>query len=117
MAPAAQFIDTPVVVPESQSVEQAENYVAHFPILLGRGQIDSQTALGLNPDGYGQNWNDCRKNTTFPAKRENIDDMSFMQALVARMMFEQAIDQKTGLRFRLLERRPYGIPPGNRSPP
>ena len=47
MAPSAQFIDTPVVVPEFQSVEQAENYLAHFPILLGRGQIDSQTALGL----------------------------------------------------------------------
>jgi polyhydroxybutyrate depolymerase len=35
-----------------------------------------------------------RKNATFPAKRENIDDMSFMRALVARMMFEHAIDQK-----------------------
>ena len=42
-----QFIDTPVVVPEFQSVEQAENYLAHFPILLGRGEIDNQTALGL----------------------------------------------------------------------
>ncbi len=39
MTPAAQFIDTPVVVPEFQSVEQAENYLAHFPILLGRGRV------------------------------------------------------------------------------
>jgi polyhydroxybutyrate depolymerase len=48
----------------------------------------------LYPDGYRRNWNDCRKNATFPAKRENIDDMSFMHALVARMMFDHAIDQK-----------------------
>ncbi len=47
MAPAAQFVDNPVVASEFQSVEQAENYLAHVPILLGRGQIDSRTALGL----------------------------------------------------------------------
>lgn len=55
---------------------------------------DQHGFVVLYPDGYRRNWNDCRKNATFPAKRENIDDMSFMQALVARMMFDQAIDQK-----------------------
>jgi polyhydroxybutyrate depolymerase len=48
----------------------------------------------LYPDGYRGNWNDCRKNATFPAKRENIDDMSFIRALIARVMVEQVIDQK-----------------------
>ena len=44
----------------------------------------------LYPDGYRRNWNDCRKNATFPAKRENIDDMSFMRELIARATVEQA---------------------------
>jgi polyhydroxybutyrate depolymerase len=55
---------------------------------------DQHGFVVLYPDGYRRNWNDCRKNATFPAKRENIDDMGFIQALVARMMFEHAIDQK-----------------------
>jgi polyhydroxybutyrate depolymerase len=34
----------------------------------------------LYPEGYRRNWNDCRKDATFSAKRENIDDMSFIRA-------------------------------------
>ena len=37
----------------------------------------------LYPDGYRGNWNDCRRDATFPAKKENIDDVGFMRALVA----------------------------------
>jgi polyhydroxybutyrate depolymerase len=48
----------------------------------------------LYPDGYRHNWNDCRKNAPFPAKRENIDDMSFIRALIDRFKIEQAIDDK-----------------------
>ena len=48
----------------------------------------------LYPDGYRHNWNDCRMNATFPAKRENIDDMSFIRALIDRFKAEQAIDDK-----------------------
>jgi polyhydroxybutyrate depolymerase len=48
----------------------------------------------LYPDGYRHNWNDCRKNAAFPAKRENIDDMSFVRALIGRCKAEQAIDDK-----------------------
>jgi polyhydroxybutyrate depolymerase len=48
----------------------------------------------LYPDGYRQNWNDCRKHATFPAKRENIDDMSFIRALIGRVRKEQDIDEK-----------------------
>ena len=48
----------------------------------------------LYPDGYRRNWNDCRKDATFPAKRENIDDMSFIRALIAHAMAEHAIDEK-----------------------
>jgi polyhydroxybutyrate depolymerase len=48
----------------------------------------------LYPDGYRRNWNDCRKRATFPAKREKIDDMAFMRALIMRAATEQAIDEK-----------------------
>ena len=45
---------------------------------------DQHGFVVLYPDGYRRNWNDCRKNATFPAKRENIDDMSFMRELITR---------------------------------
>lgn len=48
----------------------------------------------LYPDGYRGNWNDCRKNATFAAKRENIDDMSFIRALIDRFKVQHAIDAK-----------------------
>jgi polyhydroxybutyrate depolymerase len=46
------------------------------------------------PDGYKHNWNDCHKDATFPAKLENIDDMGFIHALIARMAQEHGIDTK-----------------------
>ena len=48
----------------------------------------------LYPDGYRHNWNDCRKNATFAAKEENVDDMSFIRALIDRFKVEHAIDAK-----------------------
>ncbi|MGH8460320.1 MAG: alpha/beta hydrolase family esterase [Stenotrophobium sp.] len=44
------------------------------------------------PNGYKHNWNDCRKKATYPAKRLNIDDMGFMQALIAQMAARHGID-------------------------
>ncbi len=46
----------------------------------------------LYPDGYRKNWNDCRIDAPFPAKKENIDDVGFMRALVERFHTEQAIE-------------------------
>lgn len=48
----------------------------------------------LYPNGYRRAWNDCRKTTPFPAKRLNIDDMSFIRALIRRFKLENAIDDK-----------------------
>jgi polyhydroxybutyrate depolymerase len=44
------------------------------------------------PDGYQHNWNDCRKGATFAAKLENIDDVGFLGALIARLQVEIGID-------------------------
>lgn len=38
----------------------------------------------LYPDGYKGGWNDCRRDASFPAKTENVDDVGFLRALVAR---------------------------------
>jgi hypothetical protein len=39
-APALRFIDTPVEVPVFHSVTEAKNYLAHIPLLLGKGELD-----------------------------------------------------------------------------
>ena len=47
-APAPRYIDSPVQVPEFTSIDQAETFLASLPVLLGRGELDSQTALELS---------------------------------------------------------------------
>jgi polyhydroxybutyrate depolymerase len=55
---------------------------------------DQHGFIVLYPDGYRRNWNDCRKHATFPAKRENVDDISFVRALIGRVEEEQHVDEK-----------------------
>ena len=47
-ASAPRFLETPVEVPTFNTVQEAEAYLAHIPVLLGRGELDSQTALELS---------------------------------------------------------------------
>lgn len=44
------------------------------------------------PHGFMGHWNDCRNKAIFAAKRENVDDMGFLQALIDQMMQEHDID-------------------------
>lgn len=46
----------------------------------------------LYPDGYQKNWNDCRRDATFAAKTENIDDVGFLRALVETCQQQFGID-------------------------
>jgi polyhydroxybutyrate depolymerase len=55
---------------------------------------DQHGFVVLYPDGYRRNWNDCRKDATFPAKRENMDDVSFVRALIAHMIVKHAINDR-----------------------
>jgi polyhydroxybutyrate depolymerase len=50
---------------------------------------DRKGFVVVYPDGYKHNWNECHKDATFPAKLENIDDMGFIHALIARMAQEE----------------------------
>jgi hypothetical protein len=44
--PAPRFVEQPITVPNFQSIEEAEAFLATLPVLLGRGEIDSQKRLG-----------------------------------------------------------------------
>jgi hypothetical protein len=46
--PAARFVEDHVVVPDFPTIESAEDYLKTIPVLLGRGEMDSQTALELS---------------------------------------------------------------------
>jgi hypothetical protein len=43
-----RFVETPVEVPVFNTVQEVETYLAHIPVLLGKGELDSQTALELS---------------------------------------------------------------------
>ncbi len=55
---------------------------------------DEHQYVVLYPDGYKHTWNDCRKESTYPAKLENIDDVGFIEALIARFQKEKGIDPR-----------------------
>ena len=47
---------------------------------------DQRKFAVVYPEGYKNNWNDCRKNATFPAKVENIDDVGFIKTLISEFV-------------------------------
>ena len=46
------------------------------------------------PDGYETTWNDCRKGSPQPARVMNIDDESFIEAIIAKTAKDYRIDPK-----------------------
>jgi polyhydroxybutyrate depolymerase len=46
------------------------------------------------PDGYETTWNDCRKASPQPARAMNIDDESFIEAMIARIANDYRINRK-----------------------
>ena len=53
---------------------------------------DQKGFVVIYPNGYKGNWNDCRSNVPFPAKKENIDDVGFIQSLVDKFKKDYAVD-------------------------
>lgn len=45
---APRFVPDQIEVPTFNTVQEAEAYLAHIPVLLGRGELDSQSALELS---------------------------------------------------------------------
>jgi hypothetical protein len=55
--PAPRFVPEQIEVPQFQTIQQAEDYLASIPVLLGRSEIDSQSALELST--LTKNWLDA----------------------------------------------------------
>ena len=55
---------------------------------------DKYGFIVVYPDGYKSNWNDCRKNAPFPAKKENIDDIGFITQLITRFEAGQQVNRQ-----------------------
>ncbi|WP_345800226.1 alpha/beta fold hydrolase [Microbacterium sp. AZCO] len=45
-------------------------------------------------DGYRGNWNDARRESSFPARLEEVDDVGFARAVVARLTATHGIDPR-----------------------
>jgi len=50
----------------------------------GTDAADAWDFVASYPEGYEGHWNDCRKKGPYAAKQLQIDDVSFMRALVPR---------------------------------
>jgi polyhydroxybutyrate depolymerase len=44
------------------------------------------------PQGHDGNWNDCRRGADYEARRLNVDDVGFFEALVGRLQRDLGID-------------------------
>jgi len=70
------------------SGEQVRKYFGYDFDLLA----DRHGFIAAYPQGVGGHWNDSRRVGQFTAKRENIDDVGFLQALVERLVKERQVD-------------------------
>jgi polyhydroxybutyrate depolymerase len=55
---------------------------------------DTDGFVVLYPDGYQTTWNGCRKASPQPARRMNIDDESFIDAMIEKEVADNGIDKR-----------------------
>jgi polyhydroxybutyrate depolymerase len=55
---------------------------------------DSGAAVVVYLDGFKGNWNDSRRESFFPARLENIDDVAFTRAVIAELETTDRIDPR-----------------------
>ncbi len=65
-----------------------EAYGYDFDLLAER-----QGFIAVYPQGYEGHWNDCKVKGPYAAKRENIDDVGFLHALVDRLVKDHDADR------------------------
>lgn len=66
---------------------RAESFGYDFDVLA-----DREGFIAVYPQGYQGYWNDCKVKGPFSAKRENVDDVGFLRALVARLVEDRSAD-------------------------
>ncbi|GAA2864046.1 hypothetical protein Acy02nite_72070 [Actinoplanes cyaneus] len=54
--------------------------------------FDKLPAVVVYLDGYRGNWNDARRESGFPARVENIDDVGFVRAVIAELTASHGVD-------------------------
>ena len=71
-----------------QTGESHRRFTGHsLDALAGEGR-----AVVAYLDGYRNNWNDARVQSSFPARRENVDDIAFAREVVSSLAESHGID-------------------------
>jgi polyhydroxybutyrate depolymerase len=68
----------------------------HFRAITGYGfdrLTGHEKVAVVYPNGYRGHWNDARKAAHYPARRENVDDESFVAALIEHFHVRYGIDR------------------------
>lgn len=76
--------------------------------------VDDGRAVVAYLDGHKGNWNDFRRESAFPARRDNVDDMAFARAVIERVTASHGVSRTIAvgysnggqLVFRLLHEAP-----------
>lgn len=55
---------------------------------------ESGAAVVAYLDGYKGNWNDARRESSFPARKEDIDDVAFTRAVIDKLAASHEIDRE-----------------------
>lgn len=69
---------------------------AHFRAITGYGfdrRTEAEKFAVVYPDGHRGNWNDARKAASYPARRENVDDETFVTELIEHFHVRYGIDR------------------------
>ncbi|MBT0771218.1 dienelactone hydrolase family protein [Kineosporia sp. J2-2] len=57
-------------------------------------RLAEKGALVAYLDGHRHNWNDARRESFFPARTENIDDVGFVRAVIAQLVAGHGVDRR-----------------------
>lgn len=71
-----------------QSIDDMRTYSAYAFERLA----DEHGFIVVYPQGFKNNWNDCRRAADYPARTRNIDDLGLLAALVQRFAAEHGAD-------------------------
>ncbi|MDD0841519.1 alpha/beta hydrolase family esterase [Pseudomonas sp. Gutcm_11s] len=55
---------------------------------------EQQGFIVVYPQGYQRNWNDCRSTADYPARRQNIDDVGLVAALIQHFAAQHGADPR-----------------------